>query len=95
MVVIPANQFDPQTGPRRTLRAPGGDEDAAVLLDSEKLAFTPATQKFAVDQAEKDSGLLRLVGQTVPIGSAVGAALVVRGRRRPDTPESSQDPITM
>ncbi|WNZ11787.1 DUF3068 domain-containing protein [Streptomyces sp. 11x1] len=92
-----------QTGPRRTLRAPGGDEDAAVLLDSRKLAFTPATQKFAVEQAEKDSGLLRLVGRTVPIGAAVlgfvlaatGAVLVVRGRRRPDTPESSQDPITI
>jgi hypothetical protein len=92
-----------QTGPRRTLRAPGGNEDAAVLLDARKLAFTPATQKFAVDQAEKDSGLLRLVGRTVPIGAAVvgfalaatGAVLVVRGRRRPDTSESSQEPITM
>ncbi|MFD9039684.1 DUF3068 domain-containing protein [Streptomyces bottropensis] len=92
-----------QTGPRRTLRAPGGTEDAAVLLDSQKLAFTPATQKFAVDQAEKDSGLLRLVGRTVPIGATVvgfvlavaGAVLVARGRRRPDTPESSQEEITM
>ncbi|WP_149825466.1 DUF3068 domain-containing protein [Streptomyces tailanensis] len=92
-----------QTGPRRTLRAPGADEDAAVLLDAEKLAFTPATQKFAVEQAEKDSGLLRLVGQTVPVGTAVagfvlaaaGVVLVARGRRRPDTSESSQEPITM
>jgi hypothetical protein len=92
-----------QTGPRRTLRAPGAEEDAAVLLDAEKLAFTPATQKFAVEQAEKDSGLLRLVGRTVPIGTAVagfvlaaaGVVLVARGRRQPDTPESSQEPITM
>lgn len=92
-----------QTGPRRTLRAPGAEQDAAVLLDAEKLAFTPATQKFAVEQAEKDSGLLRLVGRTVPTGTAVagfvlaaaGVVLVARGRRRPDTPESSQEPITM
>ncbi|MGW0709894.1 DUF3068 domain-containing protein [Streptomyces sp. NPDC002643] len=92
-----------QTGPRRTLRAPGGTQDAAVLLDARKLAFTPATQKFAVEQAERDSGLLRLVGVTVPIGTAVagfvlaatGAVLVARGRRRPDTSESSQEPITM
>ncbi|MFF7838561.1 DUF3068 domain-containing protein [Streptomyces ossamyceticus] len=92
-----------QTGPRRTLRAPGGTKDAAVLLDSRKLAFTAGTQKFAVEQAERDSGLLRLVGRTLPIGTAVvgfvlamtGAVLVVRGRRRPETSESPQDPITI
>ncbi|MFF7265257.1 DUF3068 domain-containing protein [Streptomyces sp. NPDC008159] len=92
-----------RTGPRRTLRAPGGTEDAAVLLDSRKLAFTAETQKFAVEQAERDSGLLRLVGRTLPIGTAVvgfvlavtGGVLVVRGRRRPETSESPQDPITI
>lgn len=86
-----------QTGPRRTLRAPGSDEDATVLLDSPKLAFTPATQKAAVEQAERDGRLLRLVGRTVPIGAAaagtvlavVGAVLVIRGRRRPDSSDSS------
>ncbi|MFI8091742.1 DUF3068 domain-containing protein [Streptomyces sp. NPDC086080] len=78
-----------QTGPRQTLRAPGGDKDAVVLLDAEKVSFTAETQKEAVRQAERDSGLLRLVGETVPVGAAVagfvlaaiGAALVARGRK--------------
>jgi hypothetical protein len=91
-----------QTGPRRTLRAPGSDEDATVLLDSRKLAFTAKTQKFAVEQAKKDSAQLRLVGRTVPIGAGVlgfvlalaGAVLVVRGRPHPETTESSQDSLT-
>jgi hypothetical protein len=86
-----------QTGPRRTLRAPGGEKDAAVLLDAEKLAFTTATQKTAVDQAKTDSGLLRAVGQTVPIGAGAlgfvlavtGVVLVVRGRPRPESSENS------
>jgi hypothetical protein len=77
-----------QVGPRRTLRAPGATKDAAVLLDSEKLAFTTATQKDQVKQAKKESGQLRMVGQTLPVGSAVagfvlavvGAVLVIRGR---------------
>ncbi|MBC9724161.1 DUF3068 domain-containing protein [Streptomyces sp. TRM68367] len=89
-----------QTGPRRTLRAPGGDEDAAVLLDSRKLAFTPATQKFAVDQAKKDSGLLRMVSTTLPVGTGVagfvlvvvGGVLVARGRKDRMGPEPSQTP---
>ncbi|KOG33408.1 DUF3068 domain-containing protein [Streptomyces resistomycificus] len=95
-----------QTGPRRTLRAPGADEDAAVLLDSRKIAFTTATQKEAVRQAEKDSGQLRAVGRTVPIGAAVagfvlavvGGVLVARGRRRPEseeTPDTPRVPLTM
>ncbi|MFJ3862504.1 DUF3068 domain-containing protein [Streptomyces nigra] len=95
-----------QTGPRRTLRAPGGDRDAAVLLDSRKIAFTTATQKEAVRQAEQDSGMLRTVGVTLPIGAAVaggvlavaGAVLVVRGRRRPEstgTPETPRPSLTM
>ncbi|GGZ11771.1 DUF3068 domain-containing protein [Streptomyces poonensis] len=80
-----------QTGPRRTLRAPGAHRDAAVLLDSRKLAFTPATQRAAVAQAQRDGERLRLLGRTVPFGAAVagsalavaGAVLVIRGRRRP------------
>ncbi|MGY0067119.1 DUF3068 domain-containing protein [Streptomyces sp. QTS137] len=90
-----------QTGPRRTLRAPGGDEDAAVLLDAEKLSFTTGTQKEAVRQAERDSGQLRLVGVTAPVGAAVagfvlavtGGVLVARGRKeeeRPDLPRTAQ-----
>ncbi|WP_320778122.1 DUF3068 domain-containing protein [Streptomyces sp. CRN 30] len=86
-----------QTGPRRTLRAPGANRDAAVLLDSRKLAFTPATRQAAVEQAERDGRQLRLVGRTLPIGAAavgsvcavVGAVLVIRGRRRPDSSGSS------
>ncbi|MFD3502638.1 DUF3068 domain-containing protein [Streptomyces sp. NPDC058676] len=95
-----------QTGPKRTLRAPGADKDAVVLLDSRKIAFTTATQKEAVRQAERDSGQLRAVGTTLPIGAAVagfvlaavGGVLVVRGRRRPEsteTPEKSRVPVTM
>jgi len=74
-----------------------------VLLDAEKLAFTADTQKFAVDRAKEESGQLRAVGQTLPIGAgalglvlaAVGVFLVVRGRPHPDTPESSQPAPTM
>jgi hypothetical protein len=92
-----------QVGPRRTLRAPGGKKDAAVLLDSQKLAFTAATQQDQVKQAKTESGQLRMVGQTLPIGAGVlgfvlaaaGVVLVVRGRRDPDTSESSQPPLTM
>ncbi|MFC8196275.1 DUF3068 domain-containing protein [Streptomyces sp. NPDC057298] len=90
-------------GPRKTLRAPGGEKDAVVLLDSERIAFTPETQKEQVDLADTDSGLLRMVGQTLPLGTGVaglvlavvGAVLVVRGRPHPDSPESSQQPLTM
>ncbi|MEU9881153.1 DUF3068 domain-containing protein [Streptomyces phaeochromogenes] len=90
-------------GPRKTLRAPGGDKDAVVLLDSERIAFTPETQKEQVDLADKDSGQLRMVGQTLPLGAGVagfllalvGVVLVVRGRPHPETSESSQQPLTM
>ncbi|MFI9172889.1 DUF3068 domain-containing protein [Streptomyces lincolnensis] len=95
-----------QTGPKRTLRAPGADKDATVLLDSPKVAFTTDTQKEAVRQAKRDSGQLRAVGVTAPIGAAVagfvlavvGAVLVVRGRRRPEsdkTPDNSRVPLTI
>ncbi|MFV0136167.1 DUF3068 domain-containing protein [Streptomyces sp. HMX87] len=94
-----------QTGPRQTLRAPGADEDAAVLLDSRKLSFTEETQKFAVDQARKDSGQLRLVGETLPIGAAAaglvlavtGGVLVARGRNprmEPGMPGSPDPTLT-
>ena len=89
-----------QVGPRRTLRAPGAKKDAVVLLDSRKIAFTSATQKEAVRLAERDSGQLRAVGTTLPIGAAVagfvlavvGGVLVVRGRRRPESTDMSGTP---
>ncbi|MFI6929526.1 DUF3068 domain-containing protein [Streptomyces sp. NPDC050287] len=95
-----------QVGPKRTLRAPGAKKDAVVLLDSRKIAFTTGTQKDAVRQAERDSGQLRLLGETLPIGAAVtgfvlaavGGVLVLRGRKRPDspeTPEMHRVPVTM
>ncbi|WSQ08791.1 DUF3068 domain-containing protein [Streptomyces sp. NBC_01231] len=95
-----------QVGPKRTLRAPGAKKDAVVLLDSRKIAFTTGTQKEAVRQASRDSGQLRTVGETLPIGAAVagfvltvaGGVLVVRGRKRPDsqeTPDPSRVPLTM
>jgi hypothetical protein len=94
-----------QVGPKRTLRAPGAKKDAAVLLDSRKIAFTTETQKEAVRQAKQDSGLLRLVGETLPIGAAVagfvlaavGGVLVVRGRKEPesaDMPDVPQPTLT-
>ncbi|MCD9872574.1 DUF3068 domain-containing protein [Streptomyces guryensis] len=87
-----------QVGPRRTLRAPGAEKDAVVLLDSRKLAFTTATQKDQVKLAKKESGQLLMVGQTLPITAAVagfvlavvGGVLVARGRKRPGSPEMSR-----
>ncbi|MEV0121437.1 DUF3068 domain-containing protein [Streptomyces sp. NPDC050703] len=76
-------------GPRKTLRAPGSDKDATVLLDSERIAFDTATQKAQVKLAKDDSDRLKLVGETLPVvAGALGAVLavagvvlVVRGRR--------------
>ncbi len=92
-----------QTGPKRTLRAPGAKKDAVVLLDSEKIAFTTATQKDAVKKAEQDSGQLKAIGETVPVGAAVlgfvlvvaGSVLVVRGRRHPGSSDTPGSPLTM
>ena len=92
-----------QTGPRRTLRAPGHTYDAVLLLDADKLAFTTATQQEQVKLAKRESGQLRLVGQSLPIGAAVagfvlavaGGVLVLRGRRRPESPASAEYPPTM
>ncbi|MHA5051320.1 DUF3068 domain-containing protein [Streptomyces sp. SD15] len=92
-----------QVGPRRTLRAPEAKNDAVLLLDADKLAFTTATQKFAVKQAKKESGQLRMVGETLPIGAGVlgfvlaatGGVLVVRGRRDPGSSGASPSPLTM
>ena len=84
-------------GPRKTLRAPGADTDAVVLLASEKIAFTDRTQRQQVDLASADSGKLELLGSTAPLAAGalgaalavVGAALVVRGRRTgPDSPDA-------
>ncbi|MFD4632025.1 DUF3068 domain-containing protein [Streptomyces sp. NPDC058284] len=81
-------------GPRKTLRAPGSSKDSTVLLDSERIAFTPATQKDQVKLADDDSSRLKLVGETLPVGAAVlgavlavaGIVLVVRGRRGDGAP---------
>ncbi|MFF3326911.1 DUF3068 domain-containing protein [Streptomyces sp. NPDC002889] len=92
-------------GPRKTLRAPGADKDAVVLLASERIAFTPATQRRQVELASADSRKLALLGTTAPIGGAtlgavlvlVGGALVARGRRpdpaRPDTHLMTNQPV--
>ncbi|MDT0308281.1 DUF3068 domain-containing protein [Streptomyces sp. DSM 44917] len=95
--------IDAATGPRTTLRAPGSDEDAVVLLDSERLAFTPETQREQVERAVSDNDRLRLVGRTLPAGGAgagaalalAGGVLVVRGRspkpgRSPQTEEQAR-----
>lgn len=92
-----------QVGPRRTLRAPGHAHDSVLLLDADKLSFTTATQQAQVKLAKKESGQLRLVGQSLPIGTAVagfvlaaiGGVLVLRGRRRPEYPDSPPSAPTM
>ncbi|MBU7596532.1 DUF3068 domain-containing protein [Streptomyces sp. P38-E01] len=76
-------------GPRVTLRAPGGDKDEVVLLESKRIVFDKKTQLGQVEQAKEQSGQLKLVGETVPMASGgagvllaiVGGVLVVRGRR--------------
>lgn len=90
-------------GPRKTLRRPGSDRDAVVLLESRKIAFTAKTQRQQVALAGHDSGRLKLVGETLPIAAAglgllltaLGVVLVVRGRERPapaGAPEGSRAP---
>ncbi|ALO13105.1 hypothetical protein AQF52_7519 [Streptomyces venezuelae] len=94
---------DPRTGrimnaliaPTKTLRAPGSQKDAVTLLASEKLQFTEATRREQVKLAEADSSRLKLLGQTAPVGGGilgglliiVGAALTLRGGRRPQHSE--------
>ncbi|MEU7058673.1 DUF3068 domain-containing protein [Streptomyces sp. NPDC046197] len=92
-----------QVGPRRALRAPGSAKDAVVLLDAPKLGFTTATQRDQVRQAKRESGRLRLLGQTLPMTAAVagfvltaaGGGLAARGRQRPDSPGTPPSPLTM
>ncbi|MFD8519303.1 DUF3068 domain-containing protein [Streptomyces capillispiralis] len=89
-----------RTGPRQTLRAPGGTKDAAVLLDAERIAFTTETQREAVRQAKADSTRLRLVGETLPAGAGaagallavIGGVLVARGRKMPEDIDTSGTP---
>lgn len=79
-------------GPRMTLRAPGGDKDEAVLLESKRISFDKKTQLAQVDQADADSGQLKLVGTTAPVASGgagaaltlAGGLLVLRGRPEDD-----------
>ncbi|MFP3991169.1 DUF3068 domain-containing protein [Streptomyces sp. E11-3] len=89
-----------QTGPRKTLRAPGASADGeVVLLESEKIAFTTETQETQVKLAKDGTKLLKLVSETLPIGgggaglalTVTGGFLVVRGRDR----SSTQEPSTM
>lgn len=85
------------TGPRKTLRAPGADKDAVVLLSSGRIAFTPDTQRRQVDLAAADSRRLELLGSTVPLGAGAlggvlalaGGILVARGRRTEPNPSDA------
>ncbi|WP_411573506.1 DUF3068 domain-containing protein [Streptomyces fradiae] len=90
---------EPRTGrimnasiaPTKTLRAPGSTKDAVTLLASERLEFTEATRREQVELASKDSGRLKLLGETAPLAggiaggllAAAGTVLLVRGRREP------------
>ncbi|QNP61747.1 DUF3068 domain-containing protein [Streptomyces genisteinicus] len=75
-------------GPRKTLRAPGSDEDAVVLLAGAKIAFTERTQRQQVALASADGRKLALLSGPVPAGAGAlgallavaGAVLLVRGR---------------
>ncbi|MYW65499.1 DUF3068 domain-containing protein [Streptomyces sp. SID8379] len=96
-------------GPRKTLRAPGSTKDAAVLLDSEKIAFTPATQRAQVAFARDDNDRLTLLGTTLPVVAGAlggllvvaGAVLVARGRggrttsEGPERPDPDTSPTTL
>ncbi|MEV5610517.1 DUF3068 domain-containing protein [Streptomyces sp. NPDC052225] len=96
-------------GPRKTLRAPGKTKDAAVLLDSRKIAFTPKTQREQVATARDDNDRLTLLGTTLPIGAgalgvllvAAGIVFVVRGRggseqrEGPERPDPDTSPTTL
>ncbi|MEW2556663.1 DUF3068 domain-containing protein [Streptomyces zhihengii] len=76
-------------GPRKTLRAPGSDKDAVVLLESDRIAFTEPTQRRQVELAAADSRKLALLAGPVPVGAGAlgallavaGVVLLVRGRR--------------
>jgi hypothetical protein len=91
------------TGPRKTLRAPGGAEDKVVLLDSESIAFTTETQKKQVALASRDDRKLTLVGTTAPIGAGAaglllavaGGFLVWRGRPEPVVPSIQREPVAV
>ncbi|MCK8678352.1 DUF3068 domain-containing protein [Streptomyces lichenis] len=89
-------------GPRKTLRAPGAKKDAVVLLDSDRLAFTAATQRHQVALASADSRRLALLGTTVPLAGAIlgvlltagGTVLLVRAGRRRRVAEAAPDQLT-
>ncbi|MEV4943525.1 DUF3068 domain-containing protein [Streptomyces zaomyceticus] len=68
------------TGPRKTLRAPKTDQDAVVLMASDRLAFTEQTQRHQVQLAEAAGNQLELLGSTVPLGAGtLGAVLALAG----------------
>ena len=77
------------TGPKVTLRAPGGKADKVTLLQSDKLAFDDATQREAAELADEDNKKLELVGTKAPFGALLagglltltGAGLLLRGVR--------------
>ncbi|WP_419994660.1 DUF3068 domain-containing protein [Streptomyces boninensis] len=86
--------------PRKTLRQPGGNSDKVVLLESKTgIDFTDATQRDQVDQAKTESGQLKAVSTTIPLVggplglllTALGVALVVRGRQGPDEEEPAPE----
>ena len=91
-------------GPRKTLRAPGGEKDAVVLLDSERIAFTTGDPEGAGRARRQRTAAScawwggrcrsgrRVAGFVLAV---VGVVLVVRGRPHPETSESSQQPLTM
>ncbi|MGY0486727.1 DUF3068 domain-containing protein [Streptomyces sp. WG-D5] len=87
-------------GPRKTLRAPGSDKDAAVLLDSRRVAFTEATTRDQVQLAKDDNARLTLVGTTLPLVTGglgvlllvAGLVFVVRGRGGRPEPEGAERP---
>ncbi|MGC0416178.1 DUF3068 domain-containing protein [Embleya sp. AB8] len=66
--------------PRKTLRAPDAATASVVLLNSDRIEFTPETQRKQVDLAKHDDTKLTVVGELAPlVASLLGAVLTAAG----------------
>ncbi|OPC79507.1 hypothetical protein B4N89_34455 [Embleya scabrispora] len=92
--------IDAKIAPRKTLRAPGATTASVVLLNSERIAFTPQTRRHQVDSAKRDDRKLIAIGRIVPLSAAglgavpaaLGVVFLVRGPRRASGGAPGDDP---